>query len=481
MKVELSEDIVVQPEITAQTIDMAYEQWRSFIARYEKLRDYYVGKQDFDPDLHGQGQNRIVSNHCRYITDVLVGYQYGNEPRYTTSDGDTVGEAIIDLFNKQDKWNVDTSIGEDMSIFGRALELVYTPEDKDEPSSIPIDPLHGFVAYAGDVERDSVFGCVVFEYENDRKQKICRLYIYDRANVSVWESDTVDKKPRLWRMIDTPKPHGFGRVPLIEYKNNRRAMSDFESVMELQDAYNASISDRQDNEDAFTQATLVLSGEVMGMTEDEVIDSRKKLRKIGVLHLGDDASAEFLVKQVDESGVQVALDALSSDLHKLAYVPDLSDEQFAGNASGVAMAYKLFGTDQIVSKKQSQVQKGFTRRCKLYDFRMNNPTMDPNYTPMADIENMVITFNLNAPQDLSYVASAVTQLVGSQILSRQTARAIISVIPDPEKEGELVDEEAETDIERARAPFDADEVDDRRKEHPEEELEPRNDDEDPEE
>ena len=464
MKIALSEDIIVQPEVTPQTIDMAYEQWRSYIPRYAKLRDYYIGKQDFDPELHGPGQNCIVSNHCRYITDVLVGYQFGNEPRYTTSDGDAVGQAIIDLFGKQDKWGVETSIGEDMSIFGRAYELVFTPEDKDEPSSIALSPLQAFVAYAGDVERDSVFGAVVFHYKNDRKQEIHRLYVYDRVSVSMWESNTEDKKPRQWRMIEAAKSHGFGRVPLIEYRNNRRAMSDFESIMELQDAYNASISDRQDNEDAFTQATLVLTGNVLGQTEDEIAESRKKLKRAGVLHLDEDSSAQFLVKQVDENGVQVALDAISSDLHKLAYVPDLSDEQFAGNASGVAMAYKLFGTDQIVSKKQAQVQKGFTRRCKLYDYRMNNPTMNPNYTPMADIENMVITFNLNAPQDLSYVANAVVQLTTAKILSRQTARSVVSVIPDPERETELVDEETEQDMEQTRATFDYDKVEDERSE-----------------
>ena len=458
LKVELSQDIVVDAEVTPKTIDIAFEQWLSYQPRYQKLLDYYIGKQDFSP-VHGEEQNHIVANHCRYITDVLVGYQFGNQPRYTTEEGDVAGKGILDLFEEQDKWSVEINIGEDLSIFGRTNELVYMPKDKDVPNSVEIDPMHGFVAYAGDVERDSVFGAVVFSYMDDSKRTIYRLYIYDTAMMSVWESDSKERAPRNWKQIEPPVNHGFGRVPLIEYKNNRKAMGDFEQIMDLQDAYNSLLSDRQDNQDSFAQAMLVLSGAVIGVTQDEIEDSKTLLKQHKVLQLDEDAVAQYLVKTTDESGVQIVQDQYSSDIHKFAQVPDLSDEQFAGNASGVAMAYKLFGTDQVVSKKQAMMQKGFTRRCKLYDFRLNNPSLNPNYDPVSSIDAMTITFNLNAPQDLSYIATALAQLTGGgKVMSLQTARTLVSVIPDPEEETELVNKEAEESMEMTRQTFDYDAV-----------------------
>lgn len=460
MKIQPPRTIIVQSEVTPQTIDIAFEQWLNMRPRYETLRRYYYGAQDFNEDVHGGAdQNRIVSNHCRYITDVLVGYQFGNEPRYNVAEGDMAGQAIIDLFKKQDKWETEINIGEDMSIYGKAFELVFLPQDKDEPASMELDPLHAFVAYAGDLERDSVFGAVVFHYTDDKRRLIFRLYVYDAMNVTVWEAPHMAPRPRIWKQIQAPKPHGFGRVPLIEYKNNRKALGDYEGVMELQDAYNATLSDRQDNQDSFAQAMLMLSGSIIGTTADEINEGKKKLKRMQVLQLDADTRAEYLVKQVDESGVQTALDAFSSDLHKLAMVPNLADEQFAGNASGIAMAYKLFGTDQLVSRKQSQMQMGFTRRCKLYDYMLNNPSMAPGYKPVADIEDMTITFNLNAPQDINYMATALSQLTASKIVSLQTARKVLSVIPDPEQEEELVDSESKRTEERTMMTYGYDPVD----------------------
>lgn len=458
MRYNPSNDIIVAPEINSETLDIAFEQWQSYQPRYRMLHDYYLGNHYFDEKAHSLDQNRIVANHCKYITDVLVGYMFGNEPRYTTEDGDIPGQEILELFKAQDKWSVDLNIGEDLSIFGRTHELVYMPADKDVPSSIELDPMHAFVAYAGDVEKDSVFGVVVFSYTDNDRRTVYRLYVYDTMNMSIWEADSAQTAPRTWTMVSEPVPHGFGRVPLIEYKNNRQALSDFEGIIPLQDAYNSLLSDRQDNQDSFAQAMLVLSGTVIGRTPDEIQDGKAILKRHAVLQLDEDAVAQYLVKTSDEAGVSMVQDTFKNDIHRFASVPDLSDEQFAGNASGVAMAYKLFGTDQVVSKKQSMMQRGFTRRCKLYDYRLNNPTMNPSYVPLADIDHMTITFNLNAPQDLSYVATALSQLTTNKIISRQTARTLVSVIPDPVAETELVEAESNAEAERIRATYDQDEI-----------------------
>lgn len=439
MKTVPPDTIVTQEEITPRTVRNAFNDWLGQKSRLDTLYRYYIGDQDF-PDRDG---NRIVSNFCSYISKALRGYMVGNQPKYICAEDDPYGQRIIDLMHRQTKWSVDSQLALDMSIYGRAYELVYLPRDKTEPNSVVVSPRNAFVAYTGDMERDSVFGAVIYSYRDDTDTLRYTMYLYDRINASVWTSVS-DSSSDGWIMAEGPTPHGFGRVPLIEYRNNRDMLGDFEGVMDLQDAYNALISDRQDDKDAFAQTMLFIQGSLIGTTPDEIEQGKKFLKETRVIQGDDDTTATWLTKTMDETGIQVLQDQYASDIHKFAMVPDLSDEQFSGNASGIAMAYKMFGTDQMMAEKTARFREGFIRRVKLYDFRLNNPSMSLAYIPRTDIESMDIIFQFNAPQDLSYMATALTQLTASGIMSKATARMQISAIPDPIKEAELVEEESQS-------------------------------------
>ena len=453
MKVQLSKRIIVEPipeggQLDPVTVRNAMLEWKGERSRYQTLFRYYVGDQDFS-EAHADG-NMIVANFCQYIAKTLQGYMFGNRPTYTCAEGDTQAEDIIDVFDRQEMWLTDSKIGLDMSIYGKAFELVYLPAGKDEPRSMLVHPTDAFVAYAGDLERDSVFGAVYFHYEEQNQKPMHTLYCYDRVNYTRWSSTSIDGP---WTLIEGPIPHGFGKVPLIEYRNNEEMLGDFEGIMDLQDAYNGLLSDRQDDKDAFANAMLKLHGAIIGATAEEIEEGKVNLKQRKVLQLDDDADADWLVKTMDEAGIQVMQDQYASDIHKFAMVPDLSDEQFSGNASGIAMAYKLFGTDQVVAEKTAQFRMGFRRRCKLYDYRIHNPTLNPAYRPAADLSRLTVTLNPNTPQDVSYMATALTQLTAAGIVSKDTARRNLSIVDDPQEEAEKVAEEQAQDAERSSAAF----------------------------
>lgn len=455
MRTTLATDIRIStPEVNPVNIRTAYTDWCSQNARYDTLHDYYVGNHYFGKS-HEDG-NKIVANFCNYIPKALRGYMFGNKPRYRSAEGDAHGKAILDLFELQDKWLVDSQIGLDMSIYGKAFELVYVPEGKVEPNSVVIRPQDAFVVYDGTMERDSVFGAIRFSYKDDKGLTRYRLSIYDREFFMTWESVNGND----WALQGEAQPHGFGRVPLIEYRNNREMTGDFETIIDLQDAYNSVLSDRQDDKDAFASAMLFLQGSIIGATPDEIEEGTAFLKKHRILQGDEDTMATWLTKTLDEAGTQILQDQLASDIHKFAMVPDLSDESFSGNASGVAMAYKLFGTDQMVAEKIAQFRRGFTRRCKLYDYRLNNPGNSPGYTPLANIREMTIEFIPNTPQDLSYMAAALPALTSASIISRYTARKELSMVDDPDMEEERVKAESEYDAESVRGAMDYDPVDD---------------------
>ena len=58
--------------------------------------------------------------------------------------------------------------------------------------------------------------------------------------------------------------------------------------------------------------------------------------------------------------------ALKEDIHKLCLVPDLTDEHFAANISGVAMRYKLLGLEQLTRVKERWFREGLNGRMRLY-------------------------------------------------------------------------------------------------------------------
>ncbi|NQO34922.1 phage portal protein, partial [Streptococcus suis] len=67
----------------------------------------------------------------------------------------------------------------------------------------------------------------------------------------------------------------------------------------------------------------------------EAKEAMEILREEGLLELPKDASAEFLKNVLDEATVEVLRKALKEDIYTFSHVPNLSDENFAGNTSGV--------------------------------------------------------------------------------------------------------------------------------------------------
>ncbi|QFR68459.1 phage portal protein [Companilactobacillus paralimentarius] len=76
-------------------------------------------------------------------------------------------------------------------------------------------------------------------------------------------------------------------------------------------------------------------------------------------------TASYLTKELNSAGWKLYIDALNMEIHKDTNTPDTSDANFASNASGVAMSYKLWGNDQERSNQESLYTRGLMRRLRL--------------------------------------------------------------------------------------------------------------------
>ena len=197
----------------------------------------------------------------------------------------------------------------------------------------------------------------------------------------------------------------------------------------LIDAYNILESDRVNDKEQFVDAFLFLTG------IDLDSEQAKKLREERILMGYEGAEAQYLSKVMSESDIEVLKDSLKSDIHRFSMIPDLSDQTFGTNLSGVAIKYKLMGFEQHVRNKERYLTKALKQRFELYvNFLSLKGAME--YVPIHRID---VVFTRNLPVNELEISQMVNNLVG--IASSETLLSQLSFVGDPKEEAQLAAKE----------------------------------------
>ena len=375
-------------------------------ARLQRLQAYYDGRHDVTRRERRKGlpNARIPHGYPAYISDMAAGYLIGTPIRYEYDDAQALAPLIAAL-RESDAPSLDAELAVKQSVFGRAVELIYADENA-RPRCVSLDPRDAFVVYSDDECAQPLFGVYLRpEYDVRGSRVGLRVTVY---------TDQVIARYRCAQAASIREPidvsqHYFGALPMVEYWNNAQETGDFERVLPLIDAYDLLESDRVNDKQQFADALLVLTG-VMGIAEPSESDDRSpgdRLRQDKTLSLPDSsARVEWLTKETHESDADVLRRALQSDIHKFSMVPDLTDEHFAGNLSGVAMRYKLLGLEQLTSVKERYFCEGLRCRVKLiahYLALLGAEEIDPRAVrfiftrslPVNDVEQAQIVRDLH--------------------------------------------------------------------------------------
>ena len=351
-----------------ETLDSCLREHLSRMPRLNRLRRYYDGRNDVLRRTRDEGlpNNRLAHAFPRYIVAMASGYLIGSPVTYQADDpgaaaalegGESAyGQGCVD--------SVDVELARNASIYGRGVELVYA-DDQARPRSVSLDPCGAFVVYDDTVAAAPLFGVYYAPVRRgDGVTEAWRVHVFtDRLRLTYRVSGLADLRRAK---LEDKAPHWFGGVPLVEYWNDECERGDFEPVLTLIDAYDALASDRMNDKQQFVDALLVLYGCTME-PDAQGRSPGRQLREDRALALPDsDARVEWLCKQLNETDTEVLRRALKDDIHKMSLVPDLTDAQFAGNASGVAMRYKLLGLEQLIKGKERWFREGLRQRLALY-------------------------------------------------------------------------------------------------------------------
>ena len=398
---------------------------------YSDLNDYYSSVNVTSrPAPH---EIKVVANNARYITKTNVGYLLGNPVQYLVADNLNI-DLIVENYKKQTISNLDVELANDASVYGHAFERVYTNESA-EPWSTRIDPRNIILAYDNTVQHNKLFAVIYNPVFNEKGE-----ILKNEFDVTILTPENcMERQLKDGHLSQIPEIedylHGYGEVPVIEYINSSDRMGDFEPVISMLDAYNILQSDRVIDRERLVDAILAFYG--INLTPEQRAALKESRTLAG---LPADAKVEYIVKNINEADADVLRTSLLSDIHKISMTPDMSDQNFAGNSSGVALLYKLLAFEQHIKDKERYFENALIDRFRLYNrfFSLNN-----NMTVISP-SDIDVVFKRALPQNDLEQSQMINNLVG--LVDKETLVAQLSFVQDAKETVELAKEESKPEF-----------------------------------
>lgn len=431
---------------TALSKELIYKLIRKHTQERSRLRDlkkYYMGDHDI---LKHERRNKnapnfkTVANHAKDIADTSTGYFMGNPIKYNnTAESDL--EPLLVAFDGAEIDQVDAQNALNMAIYGRAYEYIYAKEGLTDLDSTSVDPENVFIVYDDSIERKALFAVYYYEIKDDTKD--VTKYQAEVFTQNLHYHIVLRDSSKGTTQNENVGEHNLGQIPIIEYRNNHFAIGDYEQQISLIDAYNSLMGNRVNDKEQAVESILVLYGAQLADNLEDAREAMSILAEEGLLELPADAKADFLKNALDENATEILRKALKEDIYTFSHVPNLTDENFAGNSSGVAMEFKLLGLEMITKTKEANYKRGLRQRIAIF----------AHYLGMQQIaleaHSIVPQFSRGLPKNLLELSQIINNLEGKVSL-----RQLISLLPfveDPDAELEELEEEKEKN--KDRVPF----------------------------
>ncbi|MDO4752798.1 MAG: phage portal protein [Candidatus Saccharibacteria bacterium] len=431
MKYTIAKDTEINATVIKEAID--YNEKRR--ERFDTLDRYYIGDQDIlhreKPDL--LHNNKVMINHAKYIVDTNVGYLLGNPVEYQASDKVNI-DAVLDCYKKQTMNDNDSEIAKNCAIFGLQYEYVFANEDA-EPESAILDVRNTIIVYDNTIKHNKMFAVnyrPIFKKPTDTDPEYYDVIFVDNRVVRNYRL----KGENL--ILDKEDSHAFKEVPMIEFVNNKDYLGDFETVVSLIDAYNLIQSDRVNDREQLVDAILCFYG--MKFTPEQMAEL-KEHRMISNIPM--DGKIEYLIKTLNESDTDILRKNIENDIHKISMTPNLADENFANNSSGVAISYKLLAFDQNIKNKERYFERGLMERFRLYNNFLNTKSS----MPIVPTEEVDAIFKRNLPRNDYETSQMILNLQG--IVDKELLVSQLSFVRDSKETVELAAKEDEATLESA--------------------------------
>ena len=404
---------IVSDDLGPEKIRQLLNHWQmNDRVKLQRKYDYYNGKQRILNKTYSDPSkpcNRVVTNYCRSIVSNFAGFNLGIPATYQVDDNVQYFLRYNDYIQK------DTELLTQGLVFGVSYELLYIDSD-GETRFENISPLYGFDIYSSDLSDDDMSAFVRIYTEDNvdiTQSNTYMVVVYTKDKITTYK--TVGEFGSLEFVSEVP--HSFGQVPVVAFNLNPEREGIFEQIIPLQDSYNEVLSAQLDELSMLVDSFLVLKGV---SAEKEDIQDMKTNR---VLLMDADSSAEFLVKNVNNSQIIEILTEIKKRIIEISTCPDFSAENFA-TVSGIALQYRLTGFRNTSLAFMAQLEKALRRRIELFGWI--------EQIKGDKVTDFKITFTNNLPTNTLEIAQIVNQLRG--LVSDETLLSQIPFVDDAKEE-----------------------------------------------
>jgi SPP1 family phage portal protein len=430
--------------------------------KYQKYQKLYENKHKIanrPKKDENKPNNKISNDFFGQIIDNTVGYFLGKpiilnytEPKKEKAlvevdpvdvgvdleeiEDTAVQDALDRICSSNDIDDVFMEWGKEAMIKGLSHLLVYQNEESDT-KLMQLAPEDVIIVYKNSSTKEALYKIRLYDIDTeDTKKTTHYAEVYHDKGYDVFkcEEGSVGRGKATfsgYTYVES-KPHIYGMIPIVTLYNNKEAMSDLERVKTLVDDYDKVLSDVSNEFEAFRNAYLMLKNMVVGK------DSMSKLKDEGILEVMENGDAKFLTKQIQTDALENHLNRLEKNIYKFSQVPDLSDENFAGNLSGVAIRFKLFGLETKCIIKERKMDRAIKDL-----FRVLTVPIRVISGKEPDVLNLKTEFTRNVPNNITELVDTVTKLEGK--VDKETLLALLPFIDNPKEVLEKLKMDIEAD------------------------------------
>lgn len=391
------------------------------------LERYYKGDQPIlyrVKKVRKDINNKTVENHAFEIVEHKTAENFGEPIQYVLRGTETEKTQYIKMLNdfndSENKGAIDIELGRDRSICGTAYKFHWNDSsanlDMDEaPFGICREnPRDTFVVYSSKPGNYPMFSVQ------------CRI---DKDNQRYYFIYT----DKMWFEIQNGRIknsgiNGIGIIPVVEYPNNERRLSDIEIVITLLDELNKIQSNRVDGIEQFVQAFMKFVN--CEIDKDKFLE----MCEIGAVKVktpegttNGKADVEIMSSELDQQQTQTVKDDIYDNILKIDGLPDRKEN--SGGDTGQAVTLR---NGYYFSEKRAELSEPIFKRSERQSIKIILRILDVKEILSLKLSDIDIKVT-RSKMDNMQVKAQVAQMLLASGYHPKIVTKVINLFPDPEE------------------------------------------------
>ncbi|QFR56307.1 portal protein [Bacillus phage 049ML001] len=403
----------------------------------KKRRTYYDAAGQLLVD-DTKTNNRTSHAWHKLFVDQKTQYLVG-EPITFTSDNKT----FLELVNELADDDFDDIMNETVkNMSNKGIEYWHPFVDEEGEFDYVIFPAEEMiVVYKDNTRRDILFALRYYSYKGIMGDETQKAELYTDTHVYYYEKiDGVYQMDYSYGE-NNPRPHmtkggqaiGWGKVPIIPFKNNEEMVSDLKFYKDLIDDYDSITSGTMDSFSDFQQIVYVLKN----YDGENPKEFTANLRYHSVIKVSGDGGVDTLRAEIPVDSAAKELERIQDELYKAAQAVDNSPETIGGGATGPALENLYALLDLKANMAERKIRAGLRLFFWFFAEYLRN-TGKGDFNPDKEL---TMTFTRTRIQNDNEIIQSLVQAVTGGIMSKETAVAKNPYVQDPEEELARIEEE----------------------------------------